>query len=76
VEIARLFNVYSAFDDPRTPVILVLYLGRKAGGELRPGDDASDARFFDLNGLPADIAFHAHRTALSDLRKQYAAGLV
>lgn len=76
IEIVRLFNVYSAFDDPRTAVLLVLYLGKRIGGELRFGDDASDARFFDLNALPADIAFRAHRTALSDIRKQYAAGLL
>ncbi len=76
VEIVRLFNVYSAFDDPRTAVVLVLYLGRRTGGELRCGDDASDARFFGLSDLPAEIAFRAHRWALSDIQKQHAAGLV
>ncbi len=50
IEIARLFNVYSAFDDPRTAVVLVLYLGKRVGGELRCGDDACDARFYDLGG--------------------------
>lgn len=76
VEIVRLFNVYSAFDDPRTVVVLILYVARKTGGDLRCGDDASDARFFPLNGLPAEIAFQAHRWALSDIRKQHAAGLL
>jgi len=76
IEIVRLFNVYSAFDDPRTPVVLVLYLGKRIGGELRCGDDASDAKFYDLGALPAEIAFHAHRSALADIRKQYAAGLL
>jgi len=76
IEIVRLFNVYSAFDDPRTPVVLVLYLGKRTGGDVRGGDDASDAKFFDLGALPPDIAFRAHRSALSDIRKQYAAGLL
>jgi 8-oxo-dGTP diphosphatase len=76
VEVVRLFNVYSAFDDPRTPVVLVLYQGRRTGGDLRCGDDASDARFFSLNDLPAEIAFRAHRWALSDIQKQHAAGLL
>jgi hypothetical protein len=40
------------------------------------GDDASDARFFPLNDLPAEIAFQAHRWALADVRKQHAAGLL
>jgi len=76
VEIVRLFNVYSAFDDPRTAVVLVLYSARRTGGELKCGDDASDARFFGLNDLPAEIAFRAHRWALSDIRKQRAAGFL
>ncbi len=76
VELVRLFNVYSAFDDPRTAVVLILYLGRRDGGDLRCGDDASDARFFELNKLPAEIAFRAHRSALSDIFKEYSAGLL
>lgn len=41
----------------------VLSLGFRmliTGGELRAGDDATDARFFPINALP-DIAFAAHR---------------
>lgn len=76
VEIVRLFNVYSAFDDPRTPVVLVLYVAKKTGGDLSCGDDASEAQFFRLNDLPAEIAFRAHRWALSDIRKQHEAGLL
>jgi ADP-ribose pyrophosphatase YjhB (NUDIX family) len=76
VEIVRLFNVYSAFDDPRTAVVLVLYLSRRRGGDLMCGDDASEARFFPLGALPAEIAFQAHRQALSDVRRQLAAGML
>jgi 8-oxo-dGTP diphosphatase len=80
VEVIRLFDVYAAFDDPRTAVVLVLYLVRRsrsgAGGELKCGDDASDAQYFDLNDLPEAIAFRAHRSALADIKKQYAAGLL
>lgn len=67
-EIIGLFNVYSAFDDPRTAVILVMYLARRVGGEVRPGDDASDAGFYALDALPGEIAFKAHKNALSDIR--------
>ena len=74
VELIRLFDVYSAFDDPRAAVILILYLGRQVGGMLRCGDDASDARFFALNSLPADVAFRAHRDALSDIKDQFRDG--
>jgi ADP-ribose pyrophosphatase YjhB (NUDIX family) len=74
VRITRIFDVYSAFDDPRTAVVLVLYLAERVGGELKCGDDASDARFFDLDALPEDVAFRAHRKALADLRRRFADG--
>lgn len=76
VEIVRLFDVYSAFDDPRASVILILYLVRRLGGELQCGDDASDARFFDLDEIPAGIAFKAHERALADILRMSAKGLI
>ncbi len=76
VEVIRLFNVYSAFDDPRASVVLILYLCRSTGGELRCGDDASDARYFELERLPDGIAFRAHRAALRDIATQHAEGLL
>jgi 8-oxo-dGTP diphosphatase len=62
-----LFGAYMAMDDPRVRVVLLLYTARRIGGELRAGDDASDARFFPVDATPADIAFRAHRQALADL---------
>ena len=74
LEIIRLFNVYSALDDPRSAVVLVLYLCQEISGKLRAGDDASDARFFPLDALPDDIAFKAHVEALRDITDQFADG--
>lgn len=74
VKIVRLFNVYSAFDDPRTSAVLIVYLAEKVGGELHCGDDASDARYFALNKLPEDIAFEAHRRALTDVSAYLSGG--
>jgi len=59
-----LFGVYAGFDDPRVRAVLILYTARRVGGRLRPGDDATEARYFRLNRLPARIAFAAHRRAL------------
>lgn len=70
VEVSRLFNVYSAFDDPRAAVVLILYVVRRVGGTLQCGDDASDAQFFALDALPDDIAFRAHVRALADIKAQ------
>jgi len=74
VELERIFEVYSAFDDPRAAVILILYVAKQVAGELQCGDDASDARFFDINQLPEKIAFRAHQRALADVRHAVAEG--
>lgn len=66
VEMEELHSVVSCFDDPRGNTLLVLYTGRITGGSLEPGDDAEDAAFFPLDGLPA-VAFEAHRRVLGSL---------
>jgi len=38
--------------DPRGHTITVVYRLDIRGGELKSGDDASDAKFFDMNQLP------------------------
>lgn len=70
IAIDRLFNVYAAQDDPRSHVVLIIYLAHIAGGALQPGDDAVDARFFAPNELPPNIAFSAHRRALTEFLKR------
>ena len=70
VELKDLFNIYSAFDDPRASVVLILYLARRIddGADLRCGDDAVDAQFFHIDKVPAGIAFKAHRQALAEIK--------
>jgi len=63
-----LFGVYSGLDDPRARTVLILYTAERTGGRLKPGDDASDARYFALSRLPARIAFESHRRALAEHR--------
>jgi ADP-ribose pyrophosphatase YjhB (NUDIX family) len=40
-------------------VVIIGYKGSIAGGELHPGDDAQEVRYFALNELP-QIAFRSH----------------
>jgi hypothetical protein len=44
------------------------------GGKLKPGDDAMEVDFFELNDLPANIAFSAHRRAIADYRAFLSSG--
>ncbi|MBI5711475.1 MAG: NUDIX hydrolase [Candidatus Eisenbacteria bacterium] len=61
-----LFGVYAGVDDPRVRSVLILYTAERAGGRIRPGDDAVAARFFPRAELPRAVAFASHRKALAD----------
>ncbi|MGA9351798.1 MAG: NUDIX hydrolase [Anaerolineae bacterium] len=69
VELDDLLGVYSVNSDFYGHLVLVLYSAHVVGGELVPGDDASEASFFSATKLPTDIAFQAHQQALRDWRK-------
>ena len=66
-EIISLFDVYSDPQrDPRGHTVSIIYILRKIKGAVHGGDDASDARFFSLNALPA-LAFD-HAQIIADLK--------
>ncbi|RME23894.1 MAG: NUDIX hydrolase [Candidatus Zixiibacteriota bacterium] len=71
IELTEFFEVYSGNDDPRTNAVLLLYLGRRVGGEMTASDDASEVRFFPFEALPREIAFEAHRQALRDYDRRF-----
>jgi ADP-ribose pyrophosphatase YjhB (NUDIX family) len=68
VALTGLFGVYAGFDDPRVRAVLILYTADHVSGEVTPGDDAIEARYFPLSRLPRSIAFAAHRQALDEFR--------
>jgi ADP-ribose pyrophosphatase YjhB (NUDIX family) len=47
-------------------VIILMYLARKTGGNLVPGDDASEAGVFNRDTLPQNVAFELHRKMIAD----------
>lgn len=74
IQIDRVFSNYRAGDDPRSTVVLILYLASAVNGDLEPGDDAVETRYFDIENLPSNIAFSAHRKAIKDLKNYLAKG--
>ncbi len=66
IKINRLFNIYLAQDDPRTHVILIVYIGEILQGKLKAGDDAQEVQFFSPAEIPANMAFTAHKRALKE----------
>ena len=64
-------------DDPRKPANVAVFRCLWRGGEPRPGDDAEEARWFDLDALPENIGFENNRRILDRLARGdgYAEGL-
>ena len=65
-KIRDLIGIYSdPKRDPRGHTITVAYLLDIKSGELKSGDDASDAKFFDLKDLP-ELSFD-HNIIIEDV---------
>lgn len=65
VQLTGLLEVSQYLNDSRGPGIVILYRGQVVGGNLHPGDDASEVAFFGPDELPGDIAFASNRRALA-----------
>jgi 8-oxo-dGTP diphosphatase len=68
-EITKIIGVYSdPKRDPRGHTITIVFMMNIISGELKSGDDASDARFFYMDDLP-DLAFD-HNIVVNDIFKE------
>ncbi len=69
-EIIELAGVNSFPEGPPISGIMIFFRARPIGGELRAGDDATEARVFQLAELPT-LPFRTHREAIAQyLREQ------
>jgi mutator protein MutT len=67
IAVRSIYGVYPGKDYPDYEILLVVYRAEILGGKLQPGDDALEARWFDLMQLPENIAFRIHRNILAEL---------
>jgi ADP-ribose pyrophosphatase YjhB (NUDIX family) len=76
IEIAHvdLLDVLVNLDDHRRRGVVVAYLARPVGGELRAGDDAEEAAYFGLARLPEALGFANNRRLLQELIERSQAG--
>jgi 8-oxo-dGTP diphosphatase len=68
VEVRELFDLLFVLSPHRKPANLAVYLCHPLGGTLAPGHDASEAAWFDLLSLPADLGFDNGPRILHRLR--------
>jgi len=60
VEVGDLVNVYYFADDPRGNGVAFVYQAEKIAGEIKINSEASAAKFFRWNEIPADLTKGAH----------------
>jgi 8-oxo-dGTP diphosphatase len=71
IRLARQFHVYSdSRRDPRGHTVSVVFIA-SAEGEPVGADDAAEARVFEMNFLPEEIAFDHRQILLDYLERRY-----
>lgn len=65
IEVERL--IYT-FAPPKTPQVLLFFVAKEIDQTPAPGSDATEARVFQLDELPEDIAFSSHVEAINRWR--------
>jgi len=68
IKLRGLYGIFPGRDYPPCEVILVVYYAEIVSGDLQPGDDALEAKFFPLSETPPNIAFRLHRNIVEALR--------
>jgi ADP-ribose pyrophosphatase YjhB (NUDIX family) len=71
VRLDGVFEVHDYTDDPRGRGTLILYEASVIGGEVDPGDDAAEVRWFPVDDLDESmIAFEQQRQAVRLVRER------
>ena len=70
IRLLGLYKTYFSDSCPGKNTVVHVYLAEAVGGEMAPGDDATDVRAFPLDDLPAKIAFRAHLEIVTQIRKR------
>jgi 8-oxo-dGTP diphosphatase len=70
VELDGVYDVHTTFHDRNRHNAGIWFTGRRIGGTLRAGDDASDVGFFPLDDIPQPLAFDTDERVIERLRDE------
>lgn len=70
IDLGAILGAYSDPErDPRGHTVSVVFVGKMIGGQLQEGDDAADARWYDMNDLREEQLAFDHGIVVQDLRQ-------
>ncbi|HDD67335.1 MAG TPA: NUDIX hydrolase [Candidatus Thorarchaeota archaeon] len=70
VELEGILGVYSDPNrDPRKHILTVVFVAHPMGGEAKGGDDASEARWFQLDTIDEGVLAFDHGLIVRDLKR-------
>ncbi len=70
IELSAILGVYSDPDrDPRGHTASVVFVGKMVSGQLQGGDDAADAKWYDIDDLHEEQLAFDHGMIVQDFRQ-------
>jgi 8-oxo-dGTP diphosphatase len=69
VKLEQLYTFGRCGRDPRGRNITIVFIGIAKNTKIKSGDDAAEARWFEIDALPGDMAFDHDNVAAAAIRK-------
>jgi len=70
IDLGAILGVYSDPNrDPRSHNVSVVFVGKMVSGQLEGGDDAADAKWYDMDDLREEQLAFDHEMIVQDLRQ-------
>ena len=67
-KIVKLLGVYSQHTEIYGNLVIITFLVQITGGKIKAGDDAEEARFFNIDEIPP-MKYEFHKTAIEKAKK-------